>query len=359
MTSSCHLAPVPAGPAAPPDPFATIDGSSAAIRTLKRHMRSVAEDGSVTVLLLGESGTGKERIARAIHDASPRRRGPFIVVNCAGLTTTLVEDELFGHVRGAFTGAVHDRAGPFERAAGGTILLDEVGDLAVELQMKLLRALQERTVQRLGGRQETAFDVRILAATNVDLARARARGRFRDDLYYRLKVYELHVPPLRRRGAADVIALAHAVAARLAERRGRLPSSLDPRVLELFARHRWPGNIRELENTIERMIVAAGQARVLSVEHLPEDWPREAMAFPQALQLLDDGVEDRKGDDGVVPAPGEREVVAALEASGFNRQRAADALGLSRHQLYRLERRRPGLALAIAARRGSAFAGRR
>jgi Nif-specific regulatory protein len=357
--TSFRLASVPAGPTALPDPFAAIDGSSPAIRTLKQHMRCVADDGNVTVLLLGESGTGKERVARAIHDASPRRRAPFVIVNCAGLTTTLVEDELFGHVRGAFTGAVHDRAGPFERAAGGTIFLDEVGDLAIELQMKLLRALQERTVLRLGGRHEVAFDVRVIAATHVDLADARARGRFRDDLYFRLRVYEVRVPPLRQRGAADIVELADAIAARLAGRRGRQPPAVDPRVQELFARHRWPGNVRELENTIERMIVAAGHARVLGVEHLPDDWQRRTIAVPGARLDLAGEDEARTRDDCAVAAPGEQQVVAALEASGFNRQRAAGVLGLSRHQLYRLERRCPGLALAIAARRGLATGDRR
>ena len=191
------------------------------MRRLKQHMLRVARDSDVTVLLLGESGTGKERIARAIHRRSPRHARPFVVVDCAGISATLVEDELFGHVRGAFTGAVADRPGPFERADGGTIFLDEVGDLGPDLQMKLLRTLQQRTVQRLGGRRETAVDVRVIAATNVDLAVARARGRFREDLYYRLNVYGLRVPPLRARGPGDIRALARAILLRLTERRRR------------------------------------------------------------------------------------------------------------------------------------------
>src|SRR5438132_10958808 len=203
--------------ATPDDLFAEIDGRSLEICTLKEHMLRVARDGDITVLILGESGTGKERVARSIHRASPRSRAPFVVVNCAGLAPTLAEDELFGHVRGAFTGAVDSRPGPFERATGGTVLLDEVGDLTLDLQMKLLRALQQRSVVRLGATHETSFDVRIIAATNVDLRAATARGRFREDLYYRLKVYELSVPPLRRRGAADVQALATAILARFAE----------------------------------------------------------------------------------------------------------------------------------------------
>src|SRR5258707_3672759 len=166
--------------------FPEIDGTSAGIRALKGDMLCVARDPDVTVLIFGESGTGKERIAQAIHRASPRAGAPFVIVDCAGLSTTLAEDTLFGHVRGAFTGAIDERAGPFERADGGTVLLDEIGDLALELQMKLLRAVQSRTIQRLGARQDTAFDVPIIPATNLDLAAAVARGRFRQALYFRL-----------------------------------------------------------------------------------------------------------------------------------------------------------------------------
>lgn len=189
-----------------PSPFPEIDGASPAVARLKHHMSCVARDRDVTVLLAGESGTGKERVARAIHRASPRASGPFVVIDCAGLAPTLTEDALFGHMRGAFTGATDDRPGPFERADGGTVLLDEVGDLPLELQMKLLRAIQSRRIQRLGSTREVAFDVRVVAATNVDLAAAVSRGRFRADLYYRLNVYEVRVPSLRERGAADVAA---------------------------------------------------------------------------------------------------------------------------------------------------------
>jgi transcriptional regulator with PAS, ATPase and Fis domain len=282
-------------------------------------MLQVARDPDVTVLLLGESGTGKERVARAIHRRSPRHAAPFVVVNCAGLSPTLVEDELFGHVRGAFTGAIADRAGPFERANGGTVFLDEVGDLGLDLQMKLLRSLQQRTVQRLGSRQETPFDVRVIAATNVDLALAKARGRFREDLYYRLKVYELRIPALRKRGLDDIRELARAILLRLAERRGRGAPAVSDDVMELFARCRWPGNVRELENTLERMMVAAAGEGVLTREHLPDDFGSSA-GRPEATDRL--------------PSP--EEAHGALERYGHHRQRAAAALGVSRHQLYRL-----------------------
>ena len=289
-------------------------------------MRRVARHGDVTVLLLGESGTGKERVARAIHRASPRSRGPFVVVNCAGLSPSLVEDELFGHVRGAFTGAVADQPGPFERAHGGTVFLDEVGDLPLDLQKKLLRALQQRAVLRLGGKQETTFDVRVIAATNVDLTRARAEGRFREDLYFRLKVYEVKVPPLRRRGGADVGELAGAILKRLGARR-RAPYSLDPRALEALVRYDWPGNVRELENTLECMTVAADGATVLGTAHLPEGFgPSGRASGPSG-----------GARNGALPPVAE--VLAALERNHAHRARTAAELGVSRHQLYRLLQR--------------------
>lgn len=305
------------------DPFPEVDGDSPGIRALKREMSCVARDADVTALVVGESGTGKELVARAIHRASPRGDAPFVVIDCAGLSATLAEDALFGHVRGAFTGAVDERPGPFERAHGGTVLLDEIGDLPVDLQMKLLRALQSRTVHRLGGRQETSFDVRIIAATNVDLAAAIARGRFREDLYYRLKVYELAVPPLRRRGANDIRTLAGVILGRLAARRRRAQPLIDPAVLDVLVRHSWPGNVRELENILERLIVAAAGEPVLSLRHLPENF-HTAAAMRATLSA-------------VPPAP--ERIRELLLGNGFRRGRTAEALGLSRHQLYRLLRR--------------------
>ena len=311
----------PAALVPPPDAFPEIDGSSAAIRALKRDMLAVARDPDVTALITGESGTGKERVAHAIHRASSRAAHAFVVIDCGGLSATLAEDTLFGHVRGAFTGAVEERAGPFERADGGTVLLDEIGDLPLELQMKLLRAVQSRTIQRLGARQETAFDVRILAATHVDLAAAVARGRFREDLYYRLKVYELAVPPLRRRGAEDIAALAEAVLQRLCERRRRVPPAIDPEVRACLVADAWPGNVRELENVLERMLVAAAGDAVLRLRHLPAGGRRAVVVPPRAVP------------------PTATRIAAAMARHGFRCGPTAADLGLSRHQLYRLVKR--------------------
>jgi len=316
--------------------FFEIDGSSPAVRQLRRRMLRVARDANITVLIVGESGTGKERIAHAIHRASPRQRAPFVVVNCAGLSASLAEDELFGHVRGAFTGAVDDRPGPFERASGGTLFLDEVGELSPDLQRKLLRALQERTVQRLGGKHETSFDLRVIAATNVDLALARAQGRFREDLYYRLKVYELRVPPLRRRGAADIRELAGAILRRFGERRKGTPVrlTLAPEALDLLVRYSWPGNVRELENTLEYMAVEADGGSWLTPEHLPDDFGRVDPHGPEPPRV--------RGLACVRPRralPAAADVRAAVERHGGRPGRAAAELGLSRHQLYRLLKR--------------------
>lgn len=303
-----------------------LDGTSPVIERLKAHIRLVARDALVTVLILGESGTGKERVARAIHAASRRRAGPFVVVNCAGLSSTLIEDELFGHERGAFTGAVADRAGPFERAHGGTVFLDEIGELAPELQLRLLRALQQRTVQRLGARKEVAFDVQILAATNTDLARAVSRGRFREDLYYRLTVYELEVPAVRTRGTADLSHLTNAILKSLSAQRGVTPPPLDEQVWEHFVAHSWPGNVRELENTLERMLVAGGGASMLTMKDLPG-------GFGASHRTL--GEQARVRRRPVTAA----DIHEAFDRSGRRRGQAAAALGLSRHQEYRLRRR--------------------
>jgi transcriptional regulator with GAF, ATPase, and Fis domain len=312
--------------------FFELDGHSFAIDRLKHDIACVARDPYVSVLVRGESGTGKERVARAIHRLSSRAGYPFVVVNCAGITPTLAEDELFGHVRGAFTGAVADRPGPFERANGGTVFLDEIGEMAADSQMKLLRALQERTVQRLGSGQETPFDARVIAATNADLESAMQRGRFRQDLYYRLKVYVLRVPPLRRRGETDLRQLVGAILQHLSKRRRRSPAALAADVWDALTRYSWPGNVRELENTLERMIVAAGDDMLLTPAHLPDDF--RAATEQARVPMLEGAIQPR----AVMPSPAEARAV--LERHDFKYGKTAVELGMSRHQLYRLLKRR-------------------
>ncbi|MFN9576486.1 MAG: sigma-54-dependent transcriptional regulator [Gemmatimonadota bacterium] len=232
-----------------------IVGESFAIRALREQIARVAGTPA-RVLITGENGTGKELVARALHQGSPRASGPFVEVNCAAIPSELIESELFGHVKGSFTGAVADRAGKFEQAHGGTLFLDEIGDMAPAAQAKVLRALQEHEVTRIGGAKPVTVDVRVLAATNKRLEDEIAEGRFREDLYYRLAVVPLHVPPLRER-RDDIPRLARHFAADLARRDGMSPRSLSEGALGALSRLDWPGNVRELRNTIERLLIFA------------------------------------------------------------------------------------------------------
>ncbi len=275
-----------------------------------------------TILLTGESGTGKEMIARAIHTHSPRRKGAFVAVNCGGLPGELLESELFGHVRGAFTGAVRDRMGRFELANQGTLFLDEVGDLPLHLQVKLLRVLQERTFERVGESQSHRTDARIIAATNVDLKRAVLEGRFREDLYYRLRVVPIEAPPIRQR-REDIEPLARSLLARVAARHGR-QVRFSPDVMRMLLRYPWPGNVRELENAIE-YAVTVGRGQTLQ----PEDFPVEvAEGEPQA---------ERSSTDSPPAAAGSaaEELRTVLDAHQWQREETAKALGISRSTLWR------------------------
>jgi formate hydrogenlyase transcriptional activator len=232
-------------------------GRCAAFRAVQQQVALVGPTGS-TVLITGESGTGKELVARAVHAAGPRREQPFVAINCAALPTSLAESELFGHEEGAFTGAIKRRRGRFELAQGGTLFLDEIGELPLETQAKLLRALQERRIERVGGHESLAVDVRIVAATNRDLARMVAEKRFREDLYYRLSVFPLYLPPLRER-KEDIPLLVDFFIARAAERLRVPVRALDAAGLTRLVDYDWPGNVRELQNAIERaMIVSQG-----------------------------------------------------------------------------------------------------
>ena len=298
-----------------------IVAKSPPMRQLMDLARRVAKVDS-TVLITGESGSGKERIARLIHDESTRSAGPFIAVNCGAITETLLESELFGHVRGAFTGATQDRPGLFEAANSGTLLLDEVGEVSPGMQVKLLRALQEREVRRVGENKSRRVDVRVVAATNRDLAHGVAGGAFRQDLYYRLKVVALHVPPLRER-RDDVLPLARALLADAAQRMKRKISGLAPDAVDQLLRYDWPGNVRELENAMERAAALARGSRV-ELEDLPEEVRR---AIPTPVATL-----------GTVRPLEEVEkeyIIAALELNGRNQTRTAEQLQIGSATLYR------------------------
>ncbi len=275
-----------------------------------------------TVLITGESGSGKERIARLVHDESTRASGPFIAVNCGAITESLFESELFGHTRGAFTGATHDRPGLFEAANRGTLLLDEVGEIAPAMQVKLLRALQEGEVRRVGENKNRPIDVRILAATNRDLDQHVAGGAFRQDLYYRLKVVELNVPPLRERND-DILPLARVLLASAAIRMKRNVSGISPRAADQLLRYEWPGNVRELENAMERAVALARGGRV-DLDDLPEE-VRRAVPTPVlktgAVQPLDDVEKEY--------------ILAALASNGGNQTHTARQLGIGLATLNR------------------------
>jgi two-component system response regulator HydG len=290
-----------------------------------------------TVLITGESGVGKERIARLVHDESTRAAGPFIAVNCGAITETLLESELFGHKRGAFTGAEADRHGLFEAAHHGTLLLDEIGEISPGMQVKLLRVLQEREVRRVGENQSRQVDVRVLAATNRDLAHRVADGEFRQDLYYRLKVVELNVPPLRDR-RDDILPLARVLLADAVARMGRKISGLVPRAVDQLLRYEWPGNVRELENAMERAVALARGSRV-DLDDLPEEIRR---AFPRPVV----------GGKGVqLLSEIEKEyILAVLALNQGNQTRTADQLGIGSATLYR-RLKKYGLICQSAAQR--------
>jgi len=294
-----------------------------------------------TVLITGESGSGKERIARLVHEESTRVAGPFIAVNCGAITETLLESELFGHARGAFTGATQDRPGLFEAASSGTLLLDEVGEVSPGMQVKLLRALQEREIRRVGENKSRRVDVRIVAATNRDLAEGVASGAFRQDLYYRLKVVELHVPPLRER-RDDVLPLARVLLAEAALRMKRKISGLAPGAAEQLLRHGWPGNVRELENAMERAVALARGSRV-ELEDLAEDIRRQPLprpaVIPGAVRTLDEVEKEY--------------ILTVLELNGGNQTRTAEQLGIGAATLYRRLKSYGMIGRDRAGRRGS------
>ncbi|MCB2228949.1 MAG: sigma-54 dependent transcriptional regulator [Desulfarculaceae bacterium] len=309
--------------------FGEIIGDSKVMREVYELIDKVAAT-KATVLLTGESGTGKELIARAIHARSPRAEEPFVAVNCMALTETLLESELFGHEKGAFTGASARRKGRFELAHGGTLFLDEVGEMGPSLQVKLLRVLQERTFERVGGNQPIKVDVRIVAATNRDLAEAVEEGSFREDLFYRLNVVRVDLPPLSSR-MEDLPALVAHFVNKYAAEVGRPAPEVSQEAMEVIYRHPWPGNVRELENAIERAVILAGERITpadLPLEMRPAATPAEAAPPPSGVNL-NEALEDLE----------QRMILQALKEADGVAAHAAEALGLTKSNLaYKLKK---------------------
>ncbi|HCE68280.1 MAG: Fis family transcriptional regulator [Geobacteraceae bacterium GWC2_55_20] len=310
--------------------FRTMVGSSAAMEKVFQVVHKVA-DSEASVLITGESGTGKELVARSIHAQSGRKNGPFVAINCAAIPRDLLESELFGHVKGAFTGAVKDKTGKFLLAEGGTLFLDEVGELPLELQPKLLRALQERVVEAVGGTREQKLDVRVVAATNLDIEKAIADGVFREDLYYRLSVIPIHLPPLRQRREDIPLLLRYFC--------GKYDSSkvdFDRQALAVLSSYTWPGNVRELENLVERLLIMR-EGDTITFGELPEKISRGAVSAGTATDAF---AVVNLPDDGYSLEQLEREVVVqALERNNWNQAAAARFLRIPRHTLiYRMEK---------------------
>ena len=295
-------------------------GDSPAMRALLNNITLVAPSDA-TVLIHGESGTGKELVARALHASSARSRRPLVILNCAALNESLLESELFGHERGAFTGADKRREGRFVEADGGTLFLDEIGDISPLMQVRLLRAIQEREVQRVGSNQTLSVDVRLIAATHRDLAEEVSAGRFRQDLYYRLNVVTIDMPPLRHR-REDIPQLARYFLQRYAERNRKAVQGFTPQAMDLLIHYAWPGNIRELENAVERAVV------LLTGEYISERELPLAIAGTPVADVL-------HGDDVIQPlVEVEKEaILAALEKTGGNKTEAARQLGITRKTL--------------------------
>lgn len=303
-------------------------GSSRAMREIFGVIEQIAPS-NVPVLITGESGTGKELVARTLHNLSPRKARPFVAVNCAAIPETLIESEIFGHEKGAFTGATERRAGCFELASGGTLLLDEIGEMPIGTQAKLLRVLEERKLRRLGARNEQDVDVRVLAATNRNPKDAVEKGLLRADLYYRLNVFNIHMPPLREH-IEDLPAMAEAMLEQMNQKHGRKVAGVAASMLDRLMAHGWPGNARELRNTIERAVILCPDGAPLDAGHLPKGFGREEgqttiahgeAAIPIAVGTTVDEAEKLL-------------IFRTLEATGQNKTRAAEILGVSLKTLH-------------------------
>ena len=310
-----------------------IVGASPVMERLRAQL-SMAAPSNGRVLISGENGTGKELVARQIHASSHRHGGPFVEVNCAAIPEELIESELFGHVKGAFTGAVGDRRGKFEIASGGTLFLDEVGDMSLKTQAKVLRALQEQIVEPVGGQNSVRVDVRVIAATNKDLGTEIRQGHFREDLYFRLNVIPISVPPLRER-QSDILRLAEHFAAEFAREYGRRPKTFSTEAQAVLEAYHWPGNVRELRNTVERLMIMAPAdiVRPQDLAFLEVPGAPTGAVTPQTIGPLFDARD----------AWERNYILSALSIHDGNISRTADALGLERSNLYKKMR-----ALGIA-----------
>jgi transcriptional regulator with PAS, ATPase and Fis domain len=282
---------------------------------------------TASVLITGASGTGKELVARTIHELSPRRTKPFIAINCAAIPETLIESEVFGHEKGAFTGALERRTGCFELAEGGTLLLDEIGEMPIATQAKLLRVLEDRKLRRLGSKVETTVDVRVLAATNKVPEDAVARGELRNDLYYRLNVFNIHMLPLRDH-REDIPDLVQSLLADMSAKHGRRIATVSEAVLNAFRAYAWPGNVRELRNTLERAVIVC-EGPVIETKHLPPGFGHTPLR-----PSLDDADSIRVGVGTTVGEAERLLILKTLESTNNNKTRAADILGISLKTLH-------------------------
>ncbi len=300
-------------------------GASSKMKRIYDLVARVAKSDS-TILLQGESGTGKELIARAIHFNSSRVEKPFVTVNCSAIPENLLESELFGYEKGAFTGAIKDKSGKFETADEGTIFLDEIGDLRKDLQMKLLRVLQEKSIDKVGATESINVDVRVIAATNIQLEIAIKEGKFREDLYYRISVIPILLPPLRER--KDDIPL---LAQHFINKHGSGGCKIQSKVFDIFNRYDWPGNVRELENIVERALVLRKEDNVISPEDIPDYIKTKQYQSPMPLEIPDDGIKLEEVEKVLI--------INALNKAGQNQTRAAELLTISRQTLiYRMQK---------------------
>jgi DNA-binding NtrC family response regulator len=304
-------------------------GSCPPMQQVFSMVRQVAPS-KAAALVTGESGTGKELVARAIHRLSPRANGPFVAINCAAMPETLMESELFGHEKGAFTGAVERRQGCFELAQHGTLLLDELAEMPVGTQAKLLRVLEDSRVRRLGGKSEIGVDVRVIASTNKIVEEALRKGELREDLYYRLNVFQINLPPLRQR-AGDLPILTEALIRMLNQKHNTRVTDVQPEVLEQFARYSWPGNVRELRNVLERAVIIAGEGTITTA-HIPPDFGVPAGSRPNTQIVEADAV---RLPVGTTVSQAEKSLIQlTLQHTKNNKTRAAEILGISLKTLF-------------------------